>query len=257
MERFHAPRSTLTRPSPMKLVIANKNYSSWSLRAWLGLKHTGVDFEEVLIPLDQPETRANILEYSPSGNVPVLIDDGLIICESLAILEYLAEKYPSARIWPHTAYIRAQARSISAEMLSGFRAFRSACPMNLRRPVGPRSLDAAAMRDVERIMAIWREARSNYVADGPFLFGSFTAADAMFAPVATRFVTYDIPRDALCQHYIDAIYDFAPFKLWQSQALQESWIVPSDEVDWPDVRRWPRAVPRPSKGRTELGMDRD
>ena len=215
----------------MKIIIANKNYSSWSLRPWLALKHLGVAFEEELIPLDQPDTPQRNRQYSPAGKVPILIDGGITIWESLAILEYLAEKYPDAGLWPHHTAARANARAISCEMLSGFRALRSFCPMNLRRPVRKLAIDADVNKDVARMTEIWRDTREEYGHGGPFLFGAFSIADAMFSAAATRFRTYGIDMDPVSKAYVNTIHDFEPFKAWLAEALKETWIVPHDEVD--------------------------
>ena len=215
----------------MKLVIGNKNYSSWSLRPWLALAHIGATFEEELIALDQPDTASKIAALSPAGRVPILIDGTTTVWESLAILDYLAEKFPGAGLWPADPVARARAKSISCEMISGFRALRNACPMNLRREPRPLSIDEDTRHDVARILAIWGEARRTFGAGGPFLFGAFGAADAMFAPVATRFRTYAVEADPVAEAYVAAIHDFEPFQRWKAAALEESWIIPHDEVE--------------------------
>ncbi|MBY0610903.1 MAG: glutathione S-transferase family protein [Beijerinckiaceae bacterium] len=215
----------------MKIVIGNKNYSSWSLRPWLALKHLGVEFEEELIPLSQPDTPQRNRQFSPAGKVPILIDGGITVWESLAILEYLAEKYPDADLWPRGTAARANARAVSCEMLSGFRALRGACPMNLRRPPRKLAIDDAVKADVARMTQIWRDARAEHGHGGPFLYGAFTIADAMFSAAATRFRTYDIDMDPVSRAYVDTIHEFEPFKAWHAEALKETWIVPHDEVD--------------------------
>ena len=215
----------------MKLVIGNKNYSSWSLRPWLALTHIGATFEEDLIPLDQPDTAARIGAISPAGKVPILIDGTTTVWESLAILEYLNEKFPGTDLFPADPVARARARSISCEMISGFRALRGSCPMNLRREPHARALDEETRRDIARIGTIWSETREAYGDGGPFLFGAFSAADAMFAPVATRFRTYGIKTDPVSQAYVDALHEFDPFQRWKAAALEEKWIIPHDEVD--------------------------
>ena len=214
----------------MKLVIGNKNYSSWSLRPWLALAHAGAPFEEELIPLDMPDTAARIGAISPAGKVPILIDGTTIVWESLAIIDYLSEKFTGAGLYPADPIARARARSISCEMISGFRALRGACPMNLRREPRAVGLDDDIRRDIARIGAIWRETRERHGSGGPFLFGAFGAADAMFAPVATRFRTYCIEIDPVSTAYVEAIHDFEPFRRWKAAALQETWIIPHDEV---------------------------
>jgi glutathione S-transferase len=213
------------------LVIANKVYSSWSLRPWLLLKQAGVAFDEVVIPLGQPDTSQRIRAHSPAGRLPVLIDDELAIWDSLAIMEYAAERWPEIGAWPAAREARALARSISAEMHSGFVPLRSACPMNLGRRYGPRDRGEAVARDVARVQDIWRDARARFGAGGPFLFGAFSAADAMYAPVVTRLDTYSIPVDPVCRAYMDAILTLPAFTAWHEAALQEPWFYKDDEVD--------------------------
>src|SRR3979490_2276589 len=177
----------------LQLVIGNKNYSSWSMRPWLALKANHIAFDEVFIPLYTGETdKQRILSFTHSGKVPALIDGDVTIWDSLSIIEYLAEKFPETRLWPEDRARRAHARSISAEMHSGFAALRNECGMNLHRPVGARALSADARADIARIQQIWIECRERYGKRGPFLFGAFGGADAMFAPVVHRFRTYAI-----------------------------------------------------------------
>src|SRR5215218_1137903 len=179
----------------LKLVIGNKNYSSWSMRPWLALRANGIPFEEVFIPLytDDKADKDRILSFSRAGKVPALIDGDVTIWDSLAIIEYLAERFPDAQLWPKDRTRRAHARSTSAEMHSGFMALRSECGMNLHRPIGAIELSPDARANVARIQDIWIECRQCYRELGPFLFGAFGAADAMFAPVVHRFRTYAIP----------------------------------------------------------------
>jgi glutathione S-transferase len=213
------------------LVIANKTYSSWSLRPWLLLRQAGLPFEEVVIPLGQPDTAERIRTHSPAGRVPVLRDGDLTIWDSLAIMEYAAETWPEIKVWPGDRAARALARSISAEMHSGFTALRSSCPMNLGRRYGSRDRGEGVARDVTRIQEIWRDARRRFGAGGPFLFGAFSAADAMYAPVVTRLDTYSIAVDPVCQAYMDAILSLPAFAAWRDAALQEPWFYKDDEVD--------------------------
>jgi glutathione S-transferase len=213
------------------LVLANKVYSSWSLRPWLLLKQAGIAFDEVVIPLGQPDTSERIRAHSPAGRVPVLIDRELAIWDSLAIMEYAAERWPEIGAWPQAREARALARSISAEMHSGFVPLRSACPMNLGRRYGSRDRGEAVAGDVARIQEIWRDARARFGAGGPFLFGAFSAADAMYAPVVTRLDTYSIPVDSVCRAYMDAILSLPAFLAWRDAALQEPWFYKDDEVD--------------------------
>ena len=177
----------------LQLVIGNKNYSSWSFRPWLAMKVARIPFEETVIPLDTPDFKSRITALSGAGKVPVLIDGDTCVWESLAILEYLAEKFPEAGLWPQDAQARAHARAISAEMHAGFQPLRRQLPMNMRRPVKPQRLEADAETDVQRIEAIWSHCRARFgQGGGPFLHGAFGAADAMYAPVVSRFHTYGV-----------------------------------------------------------------
>jgi glutathione S-transferase len=214
------------------LVIANKRYSSWSLRPWLVMTHFGLPFREVGVLLDLPESKAEILRWSPSGRVPCLVDGDIRVWETLAIVEYLAERHPDLPIWPTDVAARAEARAISNEMHAGFQALRSACPMNLRKRFAwkPRGGEKAAA-DVARIVELWRAARARFGAGGPFLFGAFSAADAMYAPVATRLDTYAWPLDADIRAYVDAVLDLPAFRAWKAAADLETALVPSDEVE--------------------------
>jgi glutathione S-transferase len=206
----------------MTLVIGNKNYSSWSLRPWLALAHHKIAFEEVIIPIHTPETQAAIARYSPAGKVPVLIDGTATIWETTAILEHLAERFPEAKLWPADFAARAHARAISSEMHSGFSALRVHCPMNLKRKK-KRPLTPEVEANVQRITEIWRDARKRFGAGGEFLFGAFSAADCMYAPVATRFVSYEVEVDPVSKAYIDAIYRLPAFRDWQKAGLSETW----------------------------------
>ena len=181
----------------LTLVIGNKQFSSWSLRPWLALKQLGLPFREVLVLLRRPETKAEILKYSPSGKVPYLIDGSLGVWDSLAIIEYLNELKPEARLWPADRAARAFARSISAEMHSGFAALRQHLGMDLKRTPAKGEWPSEAAADIERVQAIWAEARARHGKGGPFLFGAFTAADAMYAPVVNRFDVLPTDRSPL------------------------------------------------------------
>ena len=207
----------------LTLVLGNKNYSSWSMRPWLALRAAGISFDELVIPLDRPETAEQIARYSPSGRVPALLDADLTVWDSLAIIEYAAERFPQARLWPAAREARAIARSASAEMHSGFQALRAHLPMNLKRKPAARALTPEVERDVARIVAIWRDCRTQFGAGGPFLFGAFSAADAMFAPVVTRFDTYAVPVDGETRAYMDAILGHPAFQEWRRAALAEPW----------------------------------
>jgi len=214
------------------LVIANKNYSSWSLRPWILMRHHGITFDEVMIPLDQPDTRQQILRYSPAGKVPVLVDGDVVVWESLAIIDALADIHPDLPIWPKASAARALARSVAAEMHAGFRALRAAMPMNLAKRFAHHDRGPEVAADVARITAIWRDARARHGADGPFLFGAdFGAVDAMYAPVVTRLDTYSWPVDPDIRAYMEAVMALPAFREWRDQGLRETWVVPHDEVD--------------------------
>ncbi|MGH6930400.1 MAG: glutathione S-transferase family protein [Dongiaceae bacterium] len=222
----------MTRPT---LVIGNKLYSSWSLRAWLVMKAFALPFEEILIPLYNPDSKARLLEHSPSGKVPLLIDGDIKVWESLAIIEYLAEKHPAAHIWPRDAKARAHARAICSEMHAGFTALRNACPMNLGKRLAPRDRGDAVASDVARLADIFREARARFGGDGSFLYGAFSAADAMYAPIATRLDTYSISIDATSRAYVDAVIGHPAFREWRAAALSEPWVIADSEGDEPAV----------------------
>jgi glutathione S-transferase len=211
------------------LVIANKLYSSWSLRPWLLLKQLGVTFDEIVIPLDLPNTKAEILKHSPAGKVPILIDGEVRVWESIAIMEYAADAY-GVPVWPEDRAARAMARSVAAEMHAGFQGLRSQCPMNLGKRFAERDRGEAVARDVARFEQIVREARERFGRGGPFLFGPFSAADAMYAPVVTRLDTYSVPVSAQTRAYMGAVLALPAFREWLGAALKEPWVVPDDEV---------------------------
>ena len=216
--------------STARLIIGNRNYSSWSLRGWLAASQSGIDFETELVRLSEPGTQAALLGHSPAGRVPVLEHGERVVWDSLAIIEYLAELSPQAGLWPADADARATARSIAAEMHAGFAALRAAMPMNLRKALPGKGRGPGVASDIERIGAIWREARGRFGSDGPFLFGRYCAADAMYTPVAARFRTYGVTLDATLQAYADAVLAWPAFLAWQKEALEEPWIIPEDEV---------------------------
>jgi glutathione S-transferase len=198
------------------LVIGDKNLSSWSLRPWVMLRHASIPFKEELVPLDRPETHQNILRWSPSGKVPALIHGGLVVHDSLAIIEYAAELFPEKNIWPAAREDRARARSVSAEMHSGFATMRQELPMNLSLKKAWGTPSPALARDIARVQAIWRECllRSN----GPFLFGEFCAVDAMYAPVVTRFLSYSVPvEDKLVEDYLKTVRNLPAMQDWYSK----------------------------------------
>lgn len=213
----------------MKLLIGNRNYSTWSLRPWLVLKHFDLPFEDEVLQLSGPGWRETLAERSPSGKVPVLIDGDLVVYETIAIIEYLADRFPEAPIWPAEIGDRARARAAAAEMHAGFSALRTHAPMNLRASHPGRVDPDSVAKDLRRVESLWGEllARSG----GPYLFGAFTAADAMFAPLATRLRTYDLPVSDVASRYVEAIYALPAFQHWLGLALQEPWIVDDDEID--------------------------
>ena len=213
------------------LVLANKNYSSWSLRGWLALKITGAEFEEVVVPLREAETRTALLRFSPSGKAPCLVHGAITVWESLAIGEYLAELFPDAGLWPKNAAARAHARAIASEMHAGFIPLRRYLPMNIRAKHSGFPLSEDVQQDINRIEAIWRDAHDRFGADGPFLFGPFSLADAMFAPVAARFTTYGIALGEESSRYRDAIMGHPLMVEWRAAAEAEPWMIPAFELD--------------------------
>lgn len=200
------------------LVIGDKRYSSWSLRPWLALSHAGIPFHEEIVRLNRPDTAARIASFSPSGRVPVLIDGDLHVWESLAICEWAAERAPS--LWPADPNARALARAVSAEMHSGFAALRREHPMDLQLSIVKRPSDAV-MPEVERVQATWRACRSRFAGDGEFLFGAFSIADCMFAPVVTRFRSYGIEQDGICSRYSENVLAHPAMSAWCEAAMRE------------------------------------
>jgi glutathione S-transferase len=221
----------------LKLVVGNKNYSSWSFRPWFAMKVAGIAFEEEVISLDAKEFKPRLTKISGTGKVPALVDGEVNVWESLAILEYLAEKFPDARLWPADPAARAYARAIAAEMHAGFVPLRRHLPMNMWRPVKRRDLTPEVQANVRRIEAMWTECRGRHGSGGPFLFGRFGAADAMYAPVVARFHTYAVEIGAIAQAYADAVRALPAWKEWEAAALKEPWVLAEDEVDWPVVLR--------------------
>jgi glutathione S-transferase len=214
--------------APLTLIIANKNYSSWSLRAWLFMKHAGIEFQERVIPLDTPETREQIDRYSPSGRVPALRQGKLCVWDSLAICEYVAELTGTG--WPKDGEARAVARAVSAEVHSGFTTLRSLWPMNARARNRRTAVTAALETDIERIDEIWNDCRGRFGGAGPWLFGDYTVADAMYAPVVLRFNTYSARISPTARWYMASVLEDAPLQEWLQAAKQEPWTVASDEV---------------------------
>lgn len=210
----------------LKLVIGNKNYSSWSMRPWLAMRANDIAFEEILIPLYTGAVdKQRILDVTRSGKVPALIDGDVTIWDSLSIIEYVAERFPASRLWPEDRAGRAHARSISAEMHSGFGPLRNECGMNLHRPVGAIALSDDARANIARIEQIWTECRERYGKSGPFLFGGFGAADAMFAPVVHRFRTYAIAVAPEAKAYMETMMALPAFQEWTRAGLAETLVI--------------------------------
>jgi glutathione S-transferase len=219
-------------PMTLKLVIGNKNYSSWSMRPWLALRASNIAFEEIFIPLytDNPADKGRILSFTRSGKVPCLIDGDLAVWDSLSIIEYVAERFPEAKLWPEDRAARAHARSISAEMHSGFLPLRNECGMNLHRPIGSVPLSADARANVARIDQIWNECRARHGRSGPFLFGAFGAADAMFAPVVHRFRTYALDVSPVAKAYMETMMALPAFAEWTGAGLAETLVIEKFET---------------------------
>jgi glutathione S-transferase len=216
----------------LKLVIGNKNYSSWSMRPWLAMRANDIAFEEIFIPLytDNKADKDRILGFSPAGKVPTLIDGDITVWDSLAIIEYLAERFPDRKLWPEDRAERAHARAISAEMHSGFLPLRGECGMNLHRPIGAIALSADARANVARIEEIWLDCRERYGRRGPYLFGAFTAADAMFAPVVHRFRTYAIEVAPQAKAYMETMMALPAFAEWTQAGLAETLVIAKFET---------------------------
>jgi glutathione S-transferase len=214
--------------SDLILYVGNKNYSSWSFRPWIALEAAGVPFTDKVIPFDFPAGNPDIRKVSPTGKVPVLYHGAVRVWESLAIIEYAAELYPDRGIWPADAAARAEARAISMEILSGFHALRNACPMNMRRTPAPVDLSDGVGKDVARIETIWKTALAR--SGGPFLFGAFSAADAMYAPVVNRFEAYCLTTDETVLAYMARMKAHPAWQTWEVAARAEPWIVPEDEA---------------------------
>ena len=208
------------------LVMGNHNYSSWSMRPWLAMTHFGVPFEEVVIPLREPDTKARLAEHSPSGLVPVLRHGDRVIWDSLAIIDYVAEQAPVPAMWPADDHARAVARSVSQEMHSGFSALRTHMTMNVRASKPGKGRADGVAEDIARVTEIWRDCRERFGTGGDFLFGPFTAADAMYAPVVTRFRTYGVDLDAVSEAYAEAICALPACRTWFANAAAEPWTIP-------------------------------
>ena len=218
----------------MKLIIGNKNYSSWSLRGWLACKQSGLPFEELTVPLygeeweEQKHSRDDIAPSS--GKVPILWDGDAVVWDSLAIIEYLADKVGRERFWPKSDDARAMARSMVAEMHSSYLSLRHECPMNIRRKVEGIEMSEEARADVVRILTLWAEARARFGKGGPFLFGSFGAADVIYAPVVSRFITYGVPVPGFALNYMQALWEHEWLQAWITAAGAEDWVIEQFEV---------------------------
>ena len=212
-----------------KLVIANKNYSSWSMRAWVAMKAFDIPFQEICIQLDRVDTSEQIARYSPAGRVPVLLDDDMAIWDSLAICEYLAERYPGKAMWPHDTRARAMARCICSEMHAGFAALRTTLPMNIRGRFAQREFNAMTQADIRRVCAIWETCLANYGYER-FLFGEFSIADAYFAPVVMRFRTYGVALEPRLQAYAERVVKHPAVAQWIEEASAETERIPKYEA---------------------------
>ncbi|OCW58144.1 glutathione S-transferase family protein [Hoeflea olei] len=210
------------------LYIGNKNYSSWSLRPWIGLRVAGIAFEEKLVPFDMAAGNPAFKAFSPTGKVPVLVDDGLTVWESLAILDHMARKHPEAGLWPEDQALRSRAMAMSAEMMSSFQALRGACPMNMRRPRAPIARTPAIDADVARIEALWSQSLA--LSGGPFLLGRFSIADAMFAPVVNRLDVYGFETGPEVAAYMDRVKALPAWREWEAAGRAEPWTVVEDEA---------------------------
>jgi glutathione S-transferase len=213
----------------LTLAIGNKNYSSWSLRPWLLLKHFAIPFKEIRIPLYEAGSKEALHALSPSGLVPALIHGEVKVWDSLAICEYVQELFPAMAMWPREREARAIARSISCEMHAGFGALRSSMPMNCKKTFPGKGLSTEAAADIRRIQQIWRDCRSTYGKNGPLLFGEFTIVDAMFAPVVLRFNTYQVELDDDAQAYVSAMLALPAMQEWVSEACLETEVLPRFE----------------------------
>lgn len=218
----------------MKLIIGNKNYSSWSLRAWLACKQSGLSFEELTVPIlgeDWEQQKRDSEELAPSsGKVPVLWDGDAVVWDSLAIIEYLADKVGRDRFWPKEDAARAMARSMVAEMHSSYLPLRRSCPMNVRARTRVASLPSEVREDIVRILTLWAEARARFGQGGPFLFGTFCAADLIYAPVVSRFLTYGIPMPGFAHSYVEAVWEHDWMRQWVTAAEREDWVIEQFEV---------------------------
>ncbi len=217
----------------LKLIIGNKAYSSWSLRGWLACKHSGLPFEEIVVPLydEDWDKKREGDEFAPSGGkVPVLWDNQTVIWDSLAIIEWLGDRTDRARFWPPEEAACGMARSMAAEMHSSYQNLRRECPMNLRAQHPPRAVSEATRAEIHRIIQLWAEARARYGSGGPYLFGTFGTVDIMFAPVVTRFVTYSVPVPRFAAAYMEAILGHEWMREWIEAAQEEPWVIEQYEM---------------------------
>ena len=225
----------------LQLYIGNKNYSSWSMRPWIAMKVAGIPFAETVISLDAPDFKPRLLAVSGTGKVPTLVDGDVKVWESLSILEYLAEKFPAAGLWPKDTGARAHARTVATEMHGGFIPLRKLLPMNLWRPIIKRELTPDAAANIKRIEAMWADCRARFGQKsenaGPFLFGAFGAADAMYAPVVSRLHTYAVDVTPATRAYMNAVMALPAWREWHDAGVREPWVLPEDEVDWPIVQK--------------------
>lgn len=214
----------------IQLIIGNKNYSSWSLRPWILLKHFRIPFDEIFVPLYEGDFKKKLLKYSPNGKVPALVHGDVRVWESVAICEYAADLYPKKTLWPLKKADRAWARSISHEMHAGFFKLRKNMPMNIRGSYPGKGMTPEVEQDIARVVAIWTECRTKFKKKGPFLFGHFTVADAMFAPVVTRFRTYGVATDGLAADYVKTMLELPAFKEWEAAGIKEPWVIKASEI---------------------------
>lgn len=219
----------------LTIIIGNKKYSSWSLRGWLAVKLSGLAFDEIKLPLDTPEYYSEIKKYSPIHSVPVLKHGDITVWDSMAIIDYIDRICPGANLWPKDDAAFAHAKAISAEMHSGFTGIRRYCPMNMGKVFSGLAMGERVAKDVARIDALWAECRANYGASGDFLFGDFSAADIIYAPVASRFETYELPRSQVSDAYIKAVLDHPAMQVWAADAMSETLVISADEID-PDAK---------------------
>lgn len=219
----------------MKLIIGNRNYSSWSLRGWLAAKQSGVSFEELTVNIDGEEwdaAKQAMGEVQPShGKVPVLWDDQTVVWDSLAILEYLADKVGRERFWPKDDVARGMARAMVAEMHSSFQSLRHELPVNIRKRIALPGVSEQTQRDIVRILSLWAEARARFGSGGPFLFGTFGAADIFYAPVVTRFVTYGVGVPGFAQAYVQTLWEHEWMQQWVKASEEERWVIEQYEVE--------------------------